>query len=226
VRFPGCASMAARTSRRSPSRARSYSMSGATSARRARATGGRRASSSRGARGRASALDPTRRPSPGEPHPPPNVRRAAIGPCRRDNSGASRPPATRGRDDGAVIVAPSPSRPPRGASPPPSAAGPGDLVDRRRSTRRYRRVPAVPRGYIGQLPGGTPLTSCSISPIVTCGPNLLSPGATCWDSATRSSASCCSSGPSYAGVSALAAPVTALSESPQSCSSKFPRSRG
>ena len=30
--------------------------------------------------------------------------------------------------------------------------------------------------YIAQLRGDTPLISCSISPVVTCGPNLLSPG--------------------------------------------------
>ncbi|MDC7802305.1 vitamin K epoxide reductase family protein [Microbacterium laevaniformans] len=60
--------------------------------------------------------------------------------------------------------------------------------------------------YIGQLTGGTPLISCSISPIVTCGPNLLSPGGNLLGFSNAIIGIMLFFGPVYAGVSALAAP--------------------
>jgi len=61
--------------------------------------------------------------------------------------------------------------------------------------------------YIGQLTGGTPLISCSISPIVTCGPNLLTPGGNLLGFSNSILGIMLFFGPIYAGVSALAAPA-------------------
>lgn len=60
--------------------------------------------------------------------------------------------------------------------------------------------------YIGQLTGATPIISCSISPIVTCGPNLLSPGGNLLGFSNSILGIVLFGGPVYAGVSALAAP--------------------
>lgn len=61
--------------------------------------------------------------------------------------------------------------------------------------------------YIGQLTGATPLISCSISPIVTCGPNLLSPGGNLLGFSNSIIGIMLFFGPIYAGVAALAAPA-------------------
>ncbi len=61
--------------------------------------------------------------------------------------------------------------------------------------------------YIGQLTGATPLISCSISPIVTCGPNLLSPGGNLLGFSNSILGIMLFFGPIYAGVAALAAPA-------------------
>jgi len=61
--------------------------------------------------------------------------------------------------------------------------------------------------YVGQLTGGTPLISCSISPIVTCGPNLLTPGGNLLGFSNSILGIMLFFGPIYAGVSALAAPA-------------------
>ncbi len=60
--------------------------------------------------------------------------------------------------------------------------------------------------YIGQLSGGDPLISCSISPIVTCGPNLLTPGGNLLGFSHSIIGLTLFLGPIFAGVSALAAP--------------------
>ncbi len=60
--------------------------------------------------------------------------------------------------------------------------------------------------YIGQLTGADALISCDISPIVTCGPNLLSPGGNLWGFSNSIIGVALFSGPVYAGVAALAAP--------------------
>lgn len=60
--------------------------------------------------------------------------------------------------------------------------------------------------YIGQLTGATPIISCNISPIVTCGPNLLSPGGNLLGFSNSIIGMVLFVGPIYAGVSALAAP--------------------
>ena len=60
--------------------------------------------------------------------------------------------------------------------------------------------------YIGQLTGGDALISCSISPIVTCGPNLLSPGGNLLGFSNAIIGVVLFLGPIYAGVSAFAAP--------------------
>jgi uncharacterized membrane protein len=60
--------------------------------------------------------------------------------------------------------------------------------------------------YIGQLTDATPLISCAISPIVTCGPNLLSPGGNLLGFSNSIIGIVLFGGPVYAGVSALAAP--------------------
>ena len=61
--------------------------------------------------------------------------------------------------------------------------------------------------YIGQLTDAAPLISCSISPIVTCGPNLLSPGGNLLGFSNSIIGIVLFGGPVYAGVSALAAPT-------------------
>lgn len=60
--------------------------------------------------------------------------------------------------------------------------------------------------YIGQLTGADALISCSISPIVTCGPNLLSPGGNLLGFSNSILGMVLFLGPVYAGVSALATP--------------------
>ncbi len=60
--------------------------------------------------------------------------------------------------------------------------------------------------YIGQLTGADALISCDISPIVTCGPNLLSPGGNLLGFSNSIIGIVLFVGPVYAGVSALAAP--------------------
>ena len=59
--------------------------------------------------------------------------------------------------------------------------------------------------YIGQLTGGDPLISCSISPVVTCGPNLLSPGGHLLGFSNSIIGMVLFLGPIFAGVTALAA---------------------
>lgn len=61
--------------------------------------------------------------------------------------------------------------------------------------------------YIGQLTGGDALITCDISPIVTCGPNLLSPGGNLLGFSNSIIGIVLFTGPVYAGVSALATPV-------------------
>lgn len=58
--------------------------------------------------------------------------------------------------------------------------------------------------YIGQLTGGDALITCDISPIVTCGPNLLSPGGNLLGFSNSIIGIVLFVGPVYAGVSALA----------------------
>ncbi len=60
--------------------------------------------------------------------------------------------------------------------------------------------------YIGQLTGATPIVSCSISPVVTCGPNLLSPGGNLLGFSNSIIGVTLFLGPIYAAVSAFAAP--------------------
>ena len=60
--------------------------------------------------------------------------------------------------------------------------------------------------YIGQLTGSDPLFSCQISVLVTCGPNLLSPGGNLLGFSNSIIGMTLFLGPVYAGVSALAAP--------------------
>ena len=60
--------------------------------------------------------------------------------------------------------------------------------------------------YIGQLSGADALISCDISPIVTCGPNLLSPGGNLLGFSNSIIGLTLFLGPIFAGVSALAAP--------------------
>lgn len=60
--------------------------------------------------------------------------------------------------------------------------------------------------YIGQLTGADALISCNISPIVTCGPNLLSPGGNLLGFSNSIIGLTLFLGPIFAGVSALAAP--------------------
>lgn len=60
--------------------------------------------------------------------------------------------------------------------------------------------------YIGQLTGADAIISCNISPIVTCGPNLLSPGGNLLGFSNSIIGMVLFVGPIYAGVSALAAP--------------------
>jgi uncharacterized membrane protein len=60
--------------------------------------------------------------------------------------------------------------------------------------------------YIGQLTGAAPLFSCEISVLVTCGPNLLSPGGNLLGFSNSLIGMTMFLGPVYAGVSALAGP--------------------
>lgn len=60
--------------------------------------------------------------------------------------------------------------------------------------------------YIGQLTGADALVSCELSVIVTCGPNLLSPGGNLLGFSNSILGITLFFGPVYAGVSALAAP--------------------
>ena len=59
--------------------------------------------------------------------------------------------------------------------------------------------------YIGQLTGADAIISCDISPIVTCGPNLLTPGGNLLGFSNSIIGIVLFVGPVYAGVSALAA---------------------
>lgn len=60
--------------------------------------------------------------------------------------------------------------------------------------------------YIGQLTGADAIVSCQLSVIVTCGPNLLSPGGNLLGFSNSILGIVLFLGPIYAGVSALAAP--------------------
>lgn len=62
------------------------------------------------------------------------------------------------------------------------------------------------REYTGQLMGADALITCDISPIVTCGPNLLSPGGNLLGFSNSIIGLVLFVGPVYAGVSALASP--------------------
>lgn len=62
------------------------------------------------------------------------------------------------------------------------------------------------REYVGQLTGADALISCDISPIVTCGPNLLSPGGNLLGFSNSIIGIVLFVGPIYAGVGALASP--------------------
>jgi len=63
------------------------------------------------------------------------------------------------------------------------------------------------REYIGQLTGADAIISCDISPIVTCGPNLLSPGGNLLGFSNSIIGIVLFPGAVLAGVSALAAPA-------------------
>lgn len=60
--------------------------------------------------------------------------------------------------------------------------------------------------YIGQLTDAPPLVSCDINPIVTCGPNLLSPAGNLLGFTNAIIGMMAFVGPILAGVGALAAP--------------------
>lgn len=60
--------------------------------------------------------------------------------------------------------------------------------------------------YIGQLTGADAIVSCQLSVIVTCGPNLLSPGGNLLGFSNSILGIVLFLGPIYAGASALAAP--------------------
>ncbi|GAA3901340.1 vitamin K epoxide reductase family protein [Microbacterium invictum] len=60
--------------------------------------------------------------------------------------------------------------------------------------------------YIGQLTGGTPIVSCDVSPLVTCGPNLLSPGGNLLGFTNSIIGITMFLGPIYAAVASFAAP--------------------
>jgi uncharacterized membrane protein len=60
--------------------------------------------------------------------------------------------------------------------------------------------------YVGQLTDAAPIVSCSISPIVTCGPNLLSPAGNLLGFSNSVIGMVLFTGPMIAGISALAAP--------------------
>ncbi|GAA5204740.1 vitamin K epoxide reductase family protein [Microbacterium jejuense] len=61
--------------------------------------------------------------------------------------------------------------------------------------------------YVGQIMGSAPLISCQVSAIVTCGPNLLSPGGNLLGFSNSIIGVTLFLGPVFAGVSALAAPT-------------------
>lgn len=61
--------------------------------------------------------------------------------------------------------------------------------------------------YIGQLSGGDALISCSISPVVTCGPNLLSPGGNLLGFSNSVIGMVLFTGPVFAAAAGAAAPV-------------------
>lgn len=60
--------------------------------------------------------------------------------------------------------------------------------------------------YIGQLTGGDALITCNVSPVVTCGPNLLSPGGNLLGFSNSIIGIVLFLGPVFAGAAALAAP--------------------
>jgi uncharacterized membrane protein len=60
--------------------------------------------------------------------------------------------------------------------------------------------------YVGQLTGADPLITCDISPLVTCGPNLLSPGGNLLGFSNSILGIVLFLGPVYAGMAALASP--------------------
>jgi uncharacterized membrane protein len=62
------------------------------------------------------------------------------------------------------------------------------------------------REYIGQLTGSDALITCDISPIVTCGPNLLSPGGNLLGFSNAIIGIVLFVGPVYAGAAALGSP--------------------
>lgn len=61
--------------------------------------------------------------------------------------------------------------------------------------------------YIGQLTGSDPIVSCQWGILVTCGPNLLSPGGNILGFSNSIAGMVLFAGPVYAGVSALASPA-------------------
>lgn len=61
--------------------------------------------------------------------------------------------------------------------------------------------------YIGQLSGGDALISCNISPVVTCGPNLLSPGGNLLGFSNSILGMVLFPGPIFAAAAGLAAPA-------------------
>lgn len=63
------------------------------------------------------------------------------------------------------------------------------------------------REYIGQLTDAPPAFSCSISPLVTCGPNLLSPAGNLLGFTNAILGMVLFLGPIFAAISALAAPT-------------------
>lgn len=61
--------------------------------------------------------------------------------------------------------------------------------------------------YIGQLTGGDALISCNISPVVTCGPNLLSPGGNLLGFSNSILGMVLFTGPIFAAAAGCAAPA-------------------
>ena len=61
--------------------------------------------------------------------------------------------------------------------------------------------------YVGQLTGGDALISCNVSPIVTCAPNLLSPGGNLLGFSNSLIGIALFTGPIYAAVASRATPV-------------------
>lgn len=60
--------------------------------------------------------------------------------------------------------------------------------------------------YIGQLTDSDPLITCSVSAVVTCGPNLLSPGGNLLGFSNSIAGMVLFTGPLYAAAASLAAP--------------------